>query len=114
MAFRASGKKIYSKIAPDFGLDTRRFEGNISGIFTTRSNAVAGPSDKRGWDRSFFPMPLEQRPGRKQVAMTSLLLSRAFKPVSKTRYDDLPENKRSTIGKITPAAKHPDDRPSEF
>jgi hypothetical protein len=57
ISLRASEKKIYPKIAPDFGPDTRRFEGDISSIYTARSNAVAGSKDKQGWNKSFFPRP---------------------------------------------------------
>jgi predicted heme/steroid binding protein/uncharacterized membrane protein len=54
---RASERKIYPKIAPDFGPDARRFEWRISGIFTARSNAAAGSKDKQDWINLFFRGP---------------------------------------------------------
>jgi hypothetical protein len=39
---KGRGKKELSDIAQAFGPDARRFEWEISGIFTARSNAAAG------------------------------------------------------------------------
>jgi hypothetical protein len=51
---RASEKRFIPRLRRISARIQGALRGGISSIFTARSNAVAGPSDKQGWDKSLF------------------------------------------------------------
>lgn len=54
---KGRGKKIYPKIAPDFGQSSRRIKGRILFVCNLLCNPEDGPKDKQDGINLFFRGP---------------------------------------------------------